>query len=254
MRNSQKQISEGRKAGNQQNNRASRARNLFGKYYLGDSNSSPEAAGCASLLPTNNTLGVEIPAAYVFLAYQCFIFSKLFLPYVWLPKPTHVLIGMLWNMETIKNHILGHRNDFLQNQWTTQNLRGFGKKDGNCGIKPTNSISCHSAFYKALNWSVCFRQRSYFTFKISGFWPYILFYFFMYLHEIQETFNIHIFSLGLKTDCIYHTNNLRAETLSRPHLRGSNYIGKTKNLSFQMASWSPKSYLTCVRPSLAIQT
>ena len=157
--------------GNQQNNRASRARNHFGKSYLGDSNSSTEAANHVSLSPTNNTLGVEIPAVYVFLSYQCFIFSKLFLPFVWLPKPIHVLIGMLWNMETIRNHILGHRNDFLQNQWTTQNLRGFGKKDGNWGIKPTNSISCHSAFYKALNWSVCFRQRSHFTFKISRLWP-----------------------------------------------------------------------------------
>lgn len=54
----------------------------------------PRRASHASQLPTNNTLVVEIPAVYILL-YQRFIFSELFLPSMWLPRPIHVLIGML---------------------------------------------------------------------------------------------------------------------------------------------------------------
>lgn len=79
----------------EQNNRVSWARNHFGKSYLRGSNSSSEAANHVSQLPTNNALRMEIPAVHSLLSYQRFIFSMLFLPSMWLPKPIHVLIGML---------------------------------------------------------------------------------------------------------------------------------------------------------------
>lgn len=176
---------------------------------------------------------------------------------MWLPKPIHVLTGMLWNMETIRDHILGHENDLLQNQWTTQNLRAFGKKDGNCGIKPTNSISCHSPFYKALNWSV-FQAAIIFylqNLQILGFiFCFVSLYIWMKLIEnIQHTH----FVFGVD-NCVLFIIQIvfliRFEILSRPHLRKSNSIWKSKNLSFQMANLSLKSYLTHVIPSLAIQT